>query len=106
MRSRVAPPRSAERTCRPSGLNNRAASSHDPRTFPASRNSCKITRQTCGRSRGEERPGFAQATIQVSNVVFPYRYLCLIAIVAAFGFFEWMYKSENKTSIRTTEITK
>jgi hypothetical protein len=50
---------------------------------------------------GEERPGFAQATIQVSNVVFPYRYLCLIAITAAFGFFEWMYKSENKTSIRT-----
>jgi type II secretory pathway component PulF len=50
---------------------------------------------------GVERPGFAQATIRVCDVAVRYRYLCLIAIAAAFGFFEWMCKSENKTSIRT-----
>ena len=42
-----------------------------------------------------------QTPIHVSVFVVNYWWLCLIALVAAVGLFEWMYKSENKPSIRS-----
>jgi len=57
--------------------------------------------------RGMELPGFMQATLRVLYPVFVsfrveyHWYLLLIPPAAAIGFFEWMCKSENKTSIRT-----
>ena len=56
--------------------------------------------------RGLEFPVFMQATLRVLERVFVFGveyhwYLLLIPPAAAIGFFEWMCKSENKTSIRT-----
>jgi len=56
--------------------------------------------------RGLELPGFMQATISVLERVFVFGveyhwYLLLIPPAVVVGLFEWMCKSENKTSIRT-----
>ena len=56
--------------------------------------------------RGLELPGFMQATIRVLDRVFVFGveyhwYLLLVPPAAVVVFFEWMCKSENKTSIRT-----
>ena len=50
---------------------------------------------------GQDLLDLLQAPVHISVFVVNYWYLCLIAIAAAVGFFEWMCKSENKRSIRT-----